>query len=66
LNIIALIAIFIFAVVLLSIFGSLYIGAFRSYKRGEMDYEGIKLLRWGLLGYIVLYIILATTALLVG
>ena len=63
-NSIALIAVVVLACALLSIFGALYIVASRSYKRGELGIEGIKLLRWALLGQMVLYIILGITAFL--
>ena len=63
-NVSALIAVAVFAAVLLSIFGALYIGALRSYSKGEMDIEGIRLLRWALLGHITLYVLLAITAFL--
>jgi hypothetical protein len=64
LNLSALIAVAVFAAVLLSIFGGLYIGALRSHARGDMDIEGIRLLRWALLGHITLYVLLAITAFL--
>jgi len=64
LNVAALIAVAVFAAALLSIFGALYLGASRSHSRGEMDIEGIKILRWALMGYVVLYVLLAITAFL--
>ena len=63
-NVSALIAVFVFAAALLSIFGALYVGASRSHARGEMGIEGIRMLRWALLGHITLYILLAITAFL--
>ncbi len=60
----ALIAVLVFAGALLVIFGSLYLGAWRSYKRGELGIDGIRILRWALLGHVVLYIILGLTAFL--
>lgn len=63
-NVSALIAVLVFAAVLLSIFGALYLGAWRSYERGELAFDGIRLLRWAMLGHVVLYAILAATALL--
>ena len=63
-NIVALIAVAVFAAVLLSIFGALYISASRSHARGEMGVEGLRILRWALLGHITLYVLLAITAFL--
>ena len=60
----ALIAVGVLAGALLSIFGALYIVALRSHRRGEMDIEGIRILRWALMGHITLYILLAITAFL--
>ncbi len=61
-NLSALIAVILFAGALLAIFGALYIGASRSYARGEMGIDGIRMLRWALAGHIVLYVLLAITA----
>ena len=58
----ALIAVALFAAALLAIFGTLYLGALRSYGRGELDREGIVILRWALLGQVTLYGILANSA----
>jgi len=63
-NVQALLAIFIFAGALLAIFGALYVGAVRAYRRGELDIEGIRILRWALLGHIAIYVLLAVTAFL--
>ena len=63
-NLSALIAVAVFAAALLSIFGALYVGASKSYAKGEMDIEGIRLLRWMLLGHVTLYILLGITAFL--
>ncbi len=63
-NLSALIAVVVFAGVLLVIFGALYIGASRSQARGEIGPEGTRLLRWALLGQITLYLLLAITAFL--
>ena len=60
----ALVAILAFAGALLAIFGALYWEALRSYTRGEMGKDGIRVLRWALLGYLVLYALLAVTAFL--
>ena len=53
-NISALVAVSIFAGALLIIFGVLYLGALKSYKRGELDFQGIRILRWALLGHIAI------------
>jgi hypothetical protein len=63
-NEIALIAVIVLAMALLSIFGVLYRGAVRSCARGEMDVQGIRILRWALLGHVTLYVLLAITAFL--
>ena len=60
----ALVAVVIFAVVLLAIFGSLYLGALRSYRAGELDFDGIRLLRWAILGQLVIYALLGVTAII--
>ncbi len=64
-NVSALIAVGVLAAALLSIFGSLYMVALKSHRRGEMDIEGIKILRWALVGHITLYLLLAITAFLI-
>ena len=46
---------------MLAIGGALYVGAARSYRGGELDFEGIRILRWGLLGLISIYVLLAVT-----
>ena len=63
-NLAALIAVIVFAVVLLSIFAALYAGALKSHRKGEMGVEGLRILRWALLGQVTLYVILAVTAFL--
>ncbi len=63
-NVNALVAVVVFAGALLAIFGALYWEAIRSHNRGEMGMDGIRLLRWALLGYIALYALLAVTAFL--
>ena len=60
----AAIAIGIFAAVLLSIVGTLYLGAVKSHVRGEMGIEGMVILRWAILGFLVLYGLLALSAFL--
>jgi hypothetical protein len=59
----ALIAVAVFAVALLSIFGTVYHSASESQRRGELNAEGIRILRWALLGHLTLFVILALTAL---
>lgn len=63
-NLSALIAIALFAGALLLVFGLLYRMAAQSHARGELDYEGIRILRWALLGQLVIFAILAVTAFL--
>ncbi len=63
-NLGALIAIALFAGVLLLVFGILYMGAAKSRTRGELDAEGIRILRWALLGHLTIFAILAVTAFL--
>lgn len=52
------------AAALLSIFGAVYSETSRSHKRGEMNADGLGILRWARLGYIILFILLAITAIL--
>ncbi len=63
-NLNALFAVFLFAGALLMVFEFLYRGAARSHARGELGYEGIQLLRWALLGQLVIFAILGITAFL--
>jgi hypothetical protein len=49
---------------MLAIGGALHVGAARSYGRGELDFEGTRILRWALLGLISIYVLLAVTAFL--
>ena len=60
----ALVAVILFAIALLAIFGALYVGAARSCARGDLDMQGLKMLQWALLGHIAIYILLALTTLL--
>lgn len=60
----ALIAVLVFAVAFLGIFGWLYSDASKSHSRGEMSFEGIVILRWALLGVLVIYALLGLTAIL--
>jgi hypothetical protein len=64
LNISALIAVVIFAAVLLAVFGAVYVGALRSYRRGELESKGIRILRWALLGHVIIFVILGIAAFL--
>ncbi len=63
-NVEALIAVILFAVAMLAIFGALYLGAVRAYQRGELAFEGIRILRWAVLGQLVIYVLLAITTFL--
>lgn len=63
-NLSALIAILAFAGALLLVFGLLYRMAARSHARGELDSEGMRILRWALLGQLAIFAILAITAFL--
>lgn len=63
-NLAALLAVFVFAGVMLVIFGALYAGAVRSHRRGELGFDGISILRWALAGLIAIYVLLAVTAFL--
>ena len=60
----ALIAVFLFAGALLLVFGRVYGGASKSMAKGERSHEGIRILRWGLLGHIVIFVVLGITAFL--
>jgi uncharacterized membrane protein YuzA (DUF378 family) len=64
LNEIALIFVGLFALVVLSIFGAIYSGASNSYSRGELGLEGIRILRWALVGFAGIYALLALSAFL--
>jgi hypothetical protein len=63
-NLAALLAVVAFGVAVLAIFGALYVGATQSYRRGELGFDGIRLLRWALLGLCAIYVLLAITAFL--
>ena len=63
-NVGALVAVVVFAGALLAIFGALYREASRSHARGEMGIDGVRILRWALLGHVALYVLLAVTAFL--
>ena len=61
-NEIALIFVGLFAVAVLSIFGAIYLGASKSYSRGEIGADGIRILRWALVGFAGIYALLALSA----
>ena len=63
-NVEALIAVILFAAAMLAIFGALYLGAVRSYRRGELAFEGIRILRWAMVGQLCIYALLAITTFL--
>jgi len=63
-NVAALVAVFLFTALMLAIFGTLYRGAARSHQQGELDFEGIRILRWGMAGQVAIYAVLALTAFL--
>ena len=63
-NLNALVATILFAGALLFVFGLLYRGAAKSYARGELGFEGIRILRWALLGHLAIFAILGITAFL--
>ena len=63
-NFSALVATVLFAGALLFVFGLVYLGAARSRARGELSYEGIRVLRWALLGHLVIFAVLGVTAFL--
>ena len=63
-NVAALAAVAVFAGVLLAVVGAIYAGAVRSHRRGELDASGIRMLRWALLGHLVLDALLALAAIL--
>lgn len=60
----ALAAIAAFAGALLLVFGALYRMAVRSYAKGDLDFEGIRILRWALVGQLAIFAILTITAFL--
>jgi hypothetical protein len=59
----ALVAVIVLAGAFLAIFGSLYLGAVRSHRRGELDETGVRILRWAVLGQLCIYVVLALTSL---
>jgi hypothetical protein len=63
-NLSALVATIVFASAFIAIYGLLYRGASRSYSRGEIDVGGIRILRWGLLGHLTIFLLLGITAFL--
>ena len=63
-NLSALLAVLAFAGAFMLIFGLLYLGASRGYRRGELDFGGIRLLRWAFLGHLTIFVLLGITAFL--
>ncbi len=63
-NVPALIAVGIIAGAFLVIFGRLYLGAVRSQQAGELGADGVRILRWAVVGQLALYALLAVTAFL--
>ena len=63
-NVTALLAVLVFAAALLAIFGTLYVGAVRAHERGELNGDGVRILRWAIAGQLVIYALLAITAFL--
>ncbi|MEM3670879.1 MAG: hypothetical protein QW767_03940 [Thermoprotei archaeon] len=61
----ALIAVAVFAAGFCAIYFSVYWGALKSYRRGELEYAGLRVLKLGFVGQIVIFAVLAVTALLV-
>ena len=49
---------------LLLVFGLLYRMAAASHAKGDLDFEGIRILRWALLGQLIIFAVLAITAFL--
>jgi hypothetical protein len=64
-NVYALVAVALFAAAFLGIYGAIYLSALSSYRRGELDRHGIRILRLGLYGHLTIFAILAITAFLV-
>lgn len=58
-NVGALTAVGIFAAAFMSIFGFLYLGASASHKRGELGWDGVRLLRWAAAGHLTIFALLA-------
>ena len=63
-NVPALIATFAFAILTIGIFGVIYLGALRSERAGDLDAGTTRILRWALVGHVVIYALLAITAFL--
>ncbi|MDG6902153.1 MAG: hypothetical protein JRM80_09370 [Nitrososphaerota archaeon] len=60
----ALVAIALLAGALLVVFGFLYRMAAESHAKGELAYDGILILRWALLGQLIIFAVLTITAFL--
>ncbi len=64
-NVYAILSVSLFAAVFLGIYGTIYQNALSSYRRGELDWRGVRILRLGLYGHLTIFAILAVTAFLV-
>ncbi len=62
-NTTAFVAVVILAGAFLAIFGALYLGAVRAFERGELDQGGVRVLRWAVLGQLLIYVLIALTTL---
>lgn len=63
-NFAALVAVAVIAAAMFAVFGALYLEASESHRKGELAAEGLSVLRWALIGQLVLLLILAATAFL--
>ena len=63
-NVPALVATAGFAVLTIGIFGAIYLGAVQSVREGALDEGTTRVLRWALVGHVVIYALLAVTAFL--
>ena len=64
-NVQALASVAAFGSVLVLILVYLYVGAVGAHRRGELGADGVRVLRWAILGQLVIYGILAITAFIV-
>ncbi|PSN85106.1 hypothetical protein B9Q03_12545 [Candidatus Marsarchaeota G2 archaeon OSP_D] len=64
-NVYTILAVALFAAVFLGVYGAIYLDAISSYKRGDLDWRGIRILRLGLYGHLTIFAILAVTAFLI-
>ena len=56
----ALAAVLVLAGAFLAIFGSPYLGAVASQKRGKLDESAVRILRWAVAGQMCLYLLALT------